>query len=253
MRAFHGEIFILTFLSFLVGTTNCVQSQNFNSKVEAIINSNDIKADILELTGTAKNLTEENFSLRYELSVIKSNPENNNSSRNAQSGRFTLEPYETKKLSSSSVSVDSADKTIILLLIYDEDDNVIGTDRRVYDSAGEKEAGDKASYEKPNEGIELTGMVTENTKTKPGKDFYDFFYQKYSLSPHKGNKIIEIDEMISFGRTTRIIVKIDDRTIYQFFARPKLDYLQEQADVALRQVNRYFEYLKNRNEIITQY
>ncbi|MDT0689562.1 curli-like amyloid fiber formation chaperone CsgH [Salegentibacter sp. F188] len=230
-----------------------LSGQNFNSEVEAVINTNDSKNDILEIVGTATNKTEGNFSLRYELSVITSNDGNNNSSKNSQSGRFTLEPFETKNLSHASVSVDPDNRTIILLLIYDEDDKVIGTDRKVYDATEQEKVEEKMSYEKPNEGIELTGMVTEKTKTKPGKDFYDFFYQKYNLSPAKGNKIIEIDEMISFGRTTRIMVKIDDRVIYQFFARPKLDYLKDQADQALAQVNRYFEYLKNRNESVTQY
>ncbi|MDT0646769.1 CsgE family curli-type amyloid fiber assembly protein [Zunongwangia sp. F260] len=238
---------ILLFFSLLVS------SQNFNSEVEAAIKTNDAKDDILEIIGTATNKTEGNFSLRYELSVITSSGNSNNSSKNSQSGRFILEPFETKNLSQTSVSVDPSGKTIILLLIYDEDDKLLGTDRRVYGSSEEKKAEERKSYQKPNEGIELTGMVTEKTKTKPGKDFYDFFYQKYSLSPNQGNKIIEIDEMISFGRTTRIMVKIDNKLVYQFFARPKLDYLKDQADQALKQVNRHFEYLKNRNESLTRY
>ncbi|GHA28093.1 hypothetical protein GCM10007103_07020 [Salinimicrobium marinum] len=230
-----------------------VDAQNFNSEIEAVINTNDTKDDILEIVGTATNKTESNYSLRYELSVITSSGNNSNSSKNSQSGRFTLEPFETKNLSRTSVSVNPNIRTIILLLIYDEDDNIIGTDRKLYDQDEQEKVEAEMSFKKDNEGIQLLGMVTENTKTKPGKDFYDFFYQKYSLSPNQGNKIIQIDEMISFGRTTRIMVKVEDRIVYQFFARPKLDFLQEQADEALKQVNRYFEYLKNRNENITRY
>lgn len=230
-------------------TNYTVYSQNFNSEVVAGITINDSKNDILDIIGTAKNITETNFSLRFELSVITSNKENNNSSKNSQSGRFTLEPFETKNLSKISVSIDPQIRTVILLVIFNEDDLVVGTDRLVYDSADEAKTEEKISYQKPNEGIVLKGMVTDRTKTKPGKDFYDLFYQKYSMSPSQGNKIIEIDEMISFGRTTRIMVKIDNRIIYEFFARPKLDFLKQQADVALKQVNRYFEYLKNRNEL----
>ncbi|MCF4102049.1 curli production assembly/transport protein CsgE [Gillisia sp. M10.2A] len=229
-------------------------SQNFNSKVEAIITASNVNDGILELISSAKNLTEANYSLRYEFSVITYD-ENNNSSKNAQSGRFTLEPFEVKSLSTTSVSIGSGQKTIILLVIYNQDDEVIGTAREVYNDkeAESKPAEEKLSYQRPNEGIELTGMVTENTKTKPGKDFYGFFYQKYSLSPEQGNKIISIDEVISFGRTTKIMVKVEDKIVFQFYARPKLDYLEEKADQALRQVNRYFEYLKNRSESINHY
>ena len=251
MKCFKEKnISLLLILCAVLFCTNfTLHSQNINSKVVAGITINDSKNDMLDIIGTAKNITETSFSLRYELSVITSNEENNNSSKNSQSGRFTLEPFETKNLSQTSVSINPQVRTVILLVIFDKDNIVVGTDRLVYDSSDEEKAEENISYQKPNEGIILTGMVTDRSKTKPGKDFYDFFYQKYSMSPSQGNKIIEIDEMISFGRTTRIMVKIDNRIIYQFFARPKLDFLKKQADVALKQVSRYFEYLKNRNEL----
>lgn len=228
-------------------------SQNLNSEIKAVINVNDTKADLLELTATATNITEANHSIRYEFSVITSDAGQNNTSKNKQEGRFALAPFETKNLSEISVGIDPENRTIILLTLYNDDNKVIGIDRKVYDLAEQEKAEQQISYQRKNEGIELIGMVTENTKTKPGRDFYDFFYQKYSLSPNQGNKIIEIDEMISFGRTTRVAVKVEDRIVFQFFARPKLDYLKEKADEALRQVTRYFEYLNNRNESIIKY
>lgn len=234
-----------------------VYTQNFNSKVEAIINTNDQKDDVLEVTGTALNKTEANLGLRYELSVITSNPSttNGNSSKSSQSGFFTLNPFENKELSITSVGINSAMRTIILLLIYNEDEEIMGTARKVYESKENsiKMAEKNLSYKKKNEGIQLYGMVTEDTKTKPGKDFYDYFYQKYQLSQNPENKIIHIDEMISFGRTTKIIVKIDNTVIFQFYSRPKLEYLKKMAEAALQNVNRYFQNLKQQKQQITQY
>ena len=220
--------------------------------VEASIKINDDNNGCLEILGVAKNLTEATYSLHYELSVITSSG-NNNSSKNSQTGRFALEPFETRELSSTTVSINPEQRTIILLMIYNDDDEVMGTDRIVYDEKSEENKEARLSYENRNEGIELSSIVIQRTKTKPGKDFYDFFYQQYSLNPVEGNKMIKIEEMISFGRTTKIMVKVDDRVIYEFFARPKLDYLKEQATTALKQVNRYMEYLKNRSEKISQY
>lgn len=250
LRADTKYLFFLLMAAVLL--VEGLHAQNFNSEVEAVISTNDAKEDILEIEGIATNKTEGNFSLRYELSVITSN-ENNNSSKNSQSGRFTLEPFETRKLSQTAVSIQPENRTIILLLIYNEDDELMGTARKVYDSNEQELAEENMSYQNKNEGIKLMGMVTERTKTKPGKDFYDFFYQKYSASPNQGDKIIHIDEMISFGRTTRILVKVEDRTVFQFFAQPKVDFLKQKAEEALREVNRYFEYLKNRNEAQIQY
>lgn len=240
----------LLVLIFLISVS--AEAQNFNSEVEASIKTNDNKDNLLEITGIAKNLTEATYSLHYELSVITSSGDNN-SSKNSQTGRFTLEPFETRELSSTTVSINPQQRSIILLIIYNEDDEVMGTSRIVFEEKTEEKEENQFSYEKRNEGIELTSMVIQRTKTKPGKDFYDFFYQQYSLNPVEGNKMIEIEEMISFGRTTKIMVKVDDKVIYEFFARPKLDYLKEQAVTALQQVNRYMEYLKNRSEKISQY
>ena len=250
-RPLHSPLILILLGAFLASGEN-LMSQNFNSKVEALIQINDEKDDLLEVVGTAINKTEGNYSLRYELSVITSN-ENSNTSKNSQSGRFTLEAFETKSLSRTSVSINPDHRTIILLLIYNEEDELLGTNRLVYDSEATEKAAESLSFEKPNEGIEITGMVTEDTKTKPGKDFYSFFYQRYNLSQIEGNRIVEIEELINFGRTTRILVKVEDRIVFQFLAKPNLDYLKEMADEALKQVNRYFEYLKNRNESHIRY
>ncbi len=242
---------VLIFSILLLGTVRpSAYAQNFNTEVEAIIKI-DNSNDIVEIISSARNMKDANFSLRYELSVISSDS-NNNSSKNSQSGRFTLEPFEIKSVSKTSVSFNPTSKTIILLLIYNEEDKLLGTDRVVLGEQDRKEE-KKMSYKSDNEGISLTGFVTENTKTKPGKDFYDFFYQLYNLNPEKTNKIIKIDEMISFGRTTKITVKVDDTTIHQFFARPKLDYLKMQAENAIKNLNRYLQYLKNRDDQITRY
>lgn len=228
-------------------------AQNFNSVVKADIVVNDLKDDLLEVTGTAQNLTGASYSLRYELSVITSDPGSDNHARNSQSGRFTLGPHDTNNLSRTTVSVHPDKRTIILLLIYNLDDELMGTSRRVYDKEEERKALEELSFEKHNEGIQLIGMVTERTKTKPGKDFYDIFYQKYHLSPTQGNRIVKIDEIISFGRTTRISIAVEEQVVYQFIAQPKRDYLIAHADEALRRVQRYFQYLENRNESDIKY
>ncbi len=244
---------IFNLILFLIGFN--AFSQNFNSQVEAIINTGENTNEVTELIASAKNLTETNFSLKYEFSVI-STSSTNNSSKSVQSGRFTLEPFQSKNLATTTIGISPSQNKVVLLIIYNDEDEVMGTKRLVFD---DKETSDlkkeeaNVSYKRKNEGLNLKGMVTESTKTKPGKDFYDFFSQKYRLSSSQGDQIIHIDEMISFGRTTKIIVKIEDKIIFQFFARPKLDYLEEKADEALRQVNRYFEYIKNRDMSINQY
>jgi hypothetical protein len=245
----HKTIRYLKTLILSLLFVHTLTAQNFNTEVEPSININENVQDLIEIVGTAKNLTNTNYTLKYKLSVIQ-NDINKNSSKNSQSGFFTLKPYETKNLSNTIVNQNSS--LIVLLIIYNENDEIISTSRKELNGDKNKEK-IKVSYKKMNEGIILKGLVTENTKTKSGKDFYDYFYQNYSLSGNQTSKIIIIDEIISYGRTTRLVVKVNDEIIYQFFAKPKLEYLKEQAEIAFRELNRYLQYLENRNEYTTQY
>lgn len=215
-------------------------SQNFNKEVEPGIKQEySEETNYNRLTASAKNLTDGVYSLRYEWKLIYQDT----SANRYLEGRFTLKAYEFKDIEEISLPTIQEGITV-LLLFYDQNDELISTFRKVINNQQEE----IYSYTRKNEGIKLTGFVTEDTKTKAGKDFYDFFYQKYNLMPEKSDEIIAVSEKINFGRTTRIVVMVKDQEIYQFFAQPKLDYLRDQADKAIIQLNKYLQYLKNRNE-----
>lgn len=230
--------------------------QIYNSEVEAKINlsSND---GFLEIIGTAKNKTEVNQSLRYELSTIKSSG-SGNSSKNAQNGRFTLEPNEVKELSRTSVNTEEGSNIIILLLVYDLDDNLIGKDRFVIDEGkeGQKEEdikGYNQSNEQSEDGIVLRGIVTDETKTKAGKDFFRYFYSAYSTNNVNADKIVTVNEEFGMGRSTRIEVRVENELVFQFFAQTKDDYLRSMSNVALGRVVRYLQQQEKNTASIFKY
>ncbi|RRJ93021.1 curli-like amyloid fiber formation chaperone CsgH [Flavobacterium macacae] len=101
-----------------------------NKEVKAKIEIEEIEGNI-KITGTAENLTDIIQSMTYKLSVIKKNKKSNNQSNNAQEGLFTLEPSETKKLSTTQVNLGKEDEVIILLLFYNEAKELVGKDRIV--------------------------------------------------------------------------------------------------------------------------
>ena len=236
---------LLFFLSIYSGF-----SQNFNKEVEPIINIQEKANDFYSITASAKNLTETALSLYYELSIIKRGA---NNSTNQQSNFFSLQASEVKNLASTSINFNDSTEIVVLLIFKDDNEKIISTNRKLIKSKDNESSKKTLSYQKKNEGIKLTGFVTENTKTKSGKDFYDFFYQQYILSELESERMISVEEIISFGATTRLSVQVEDRVVYQFFARPKLDYLRENADNAINEVSRYLQYLENRNEYTNQY
>jgi|TARA_R100000479_G_scaffold33554_4_gene14291 hypothetical protein len=245
-------------------------AQIYNTDVEANIETEN-NNEFIKITGTALNKSEINQSFRYILSVIKTNPGNTNRSKSDQTGRNVLKSGEKAELSSTTINSDNRDRIIILLLIYDNDDSLIGKDRIVFNGGKLVETDNEDYIESENttedslkdeeedvdsgmkDGIELKGIVVEDTKTKPGRDFYTMFYSAYNTSNINGKKIVTIREVLALGRNTKIEVKVGDEVVLDFFVRPKNEYLKAMRDVALRKVFSYFQKLKREKEIIKHY
>ena len=261
MSNLKKKIFFFTFL-FL---TFIGSAQIYNTQIEAEI-SLVSNGEFFEITGFATNKTVSSASLHYVLSVIKSNSNTSNLNKNEQKGRFVLEPGQKIPLSKVTVNSSSQDRVIILLLIYDVDDNILGKDRIVLndyeaDAEGENSIAVKEAIIKKNkltvdakhggdDGVFLKGIVVENTKTKPGRDFFKAYSQKYNNNNILGEKIITIDEVIALGSNTRIQLKVENDVIFQFFVNPRADYIQDMVDIAIKRTSNYFDQLRrNRNSV----
>jgi hypothetical protein len=232
---------------FLLLFTSASYSQISNKEVRAKIHMEEIEGNI-KITGTAENLTDIVQSLSYKLSVIKKNKKSNNQSNNAQEGLFNLEPSETKNLSTTQVNLTKDDEVIVLLLFYDSDKKLVGKDRIVI---GDEKKKDEAMI--PVDGFELSGIISDDTKTKVGKDFYDFYYYVYNDKKINSKKIVTVSEELSFARNTKIIISIDNNVIYEFLARPDEEFLTLVADDSVNATYVYLKNLEKQSQYITQY
>ncbi|WP_459211142.1 CsgE family curli-type amyloid fiber assembly protein [Aquimarina rhabdastrellae] len=204
--------------------------------------------DSYTIISTATNTTEVYKSLKYSLLIVQTAKNTGEVTKTNQEERFTLEANETKELGITTVDKEEKDKIVIVLLIYEEDE-IIGKDRIAINEKKEK----PKQEEEQNDGIELKGIVIEETKTKPGRDFYEAFYNAYTFSNINGNKIVGVYETLSFGRSTIIQVKIEDVLIQEFIGKPDQEYLTQMANVTLRKVYKYFKDLKKQEKHIKQY
>lgn len=240
-------IFKLAFILFFANMQT-ISSQTVYKEVKAKIEVEEIE-NILSITGTAENLKAVYKNISFKLSVFKKNKLNDNKSSNMQDGRMTLEPINKVILSKTQINRGKDDQIIVLLLIYDEDNMIIGKDRIVFGQEEEP----KVSVLKPNDGLEMIGIVSNETKTKLGNDFYDFFYSEFSKLKINSNKIIYVQEELTFGRTTKIIVNIDGEIIEEFIARPEEDFLKYMSQTASSKVFKYFKNIEKQNKSIMQY
>ena len=255
------NIWLLNVIFFLLSAVPAT-AQIYNTQVEAkiILKSN---SEFIQVTGSAYNKTGFSQSLRYVLSVIKNPKGTSNSSKNDQSGRFVLTAGEQKNLSQTTINLDDSDRIIILLLVYDTEDKLLGKDRIVLNDDkgdkkiilpnGSKDDSDLDRAYASSDGVELRGFVLEETKTRPGREFFTKFATAYRNSQINGAKIVTIREVLALANNTQIEVKVDDVVIMQFFVRPQNDYMDAMGQEAMRRVRDYFRALEEDKIVVKQY
>ncbi len=205
-------------------------AQNQQTIVTSKIESETMEG-LLKLKATATNNSENHQELNYLFISIKKSA-SGNLSNNKQSGKFTLQPEETKKLSEIAVNIQNKDALKVFLYIRNEEtQSLISKDSLIINASDFTK---KNLQARENNLFELKGLTIDETKTKVGKDFYDAFYLNYSQIPEKFSTAITINELPTTGRGSQINIIIEDKTIYSFVSNPNEDYLVEQAKYSLK-------------------
>jgi hypothetical protein len=223
-------------------------SQAVYKEVKAKIEVEKIE-NMLSVRGTVENLKSEYKSISYKLTVFKKNKYNSNSSKNAQDGRIILDPQQKVILSKTQINEGKDDQIILLLIIYDENNVIIGKDRIEMGVDDESKVGEV----KPNDGLEMMNIVSNDTKTKLGNDFYELFYKEFSKLKIKTNKIVSVQEEMTFGRTTKIMVSVDGELINEFISKPDEDFMKYMAEMVSDNVFKYFKNIEKQNKSIMRY
>lgn len=199
-----------------------------------------IEKDVVEKQLKIKALVTNNAStyqeLNYLLISIKKGA-TGNLSNNKQSGKFSINPNESKTLSEMIVNLDKKDALKAFLYIRDEQtQKLIAKDSLEINQDFFKHT---ANVVEKEEAFELSGLTIDETKSKVGRDFYDLFYIQYNQISDKSNSAITITELPTRGTSGQINIQIDDKLIYSFMTNPSEDYLKEQLDYTLRYIKDY--------------
>ena len=229
-------------------------AQQTNTEVIAKIETLTL-ADVLNIQGTVSSRTEIIKSLRYDMFIYRRNPETSNIVKGENSARFVLQPNEKKTLAKINVNKNIKDKVTVVLLVYDEENKLIAKDRQVVLNNDEGSNNNESTQQESTEDeyVGLRGIVTEDTKTKPGRDFYLDFYSNYRLKGINGKEVVKITEQFSFGVNTIMEVSVGNTVVHRFFTQPKRDYIERQSRIAIINVTRYFLNLERQKNYIRQY
>ncbi len=97
--------------------------------------------------------------------------------------------------------------------------------------------------------IEIDGLLIDETKTKNGRDFYDYFYRDWQPPQNAKNYSIFITERPYRLTTTMIEIRINETLVFQSFLQPRSDIVEMLSQQA---VARTALYLQNYEEIVKQ-
>jgi len=241
-------------------------AESVNNDVEAKIHV-DQQSEVITISSTAFNKTEITKSLKYSFTLYDINQKEKRVEEE-QGDRFVLSANNKVNLSSITFKLNKTEKKAAFLFIYDLDNNVVGKDSLVFADypnsliVKQKQLLEKVKAQQHNsqdvnseakDGIELKGIIVEDTKTKPGSDFYRLFYSLYTKNNINGNKVVKIKEVLALGRNTKIEVLVGDDNVFSFFVRPSLDYLTKMNDYAIVRVYKHFKKLENESKLIKRY
>lgn len=230
MKSFN----LLMIFIFIVLLSGLMYGQE-DKKIVAKIESETVEKQ-LKIKGTVTNNTSTYEELNYLLVSIKRGG-NGNLSNNRQSGKFSINPGETKLLSEINVGLENKDALKAFLYIRDEQtQKLISKDSLEINQDFFKK---KISQVEKEEAFELKGLTIDETKTKVGRDFYDMFYIQYSQIPDKSSSSIKISELPTRGTSGQINIEIDDKIVYSFITNPSDDYLKEQLVNTLRYIKEF--------------
>lgn len=230
MKSFYS-LLVFLFLMLLPSSIFGQEDKRIIAKIE-----NETIEKQLKIKAIVTNNTSTYAELNYLLVSIKKG-ENGNLSNNKQSGKFSINPGETKSLSEINVGLENKDALKAFLYIRDEQtQKLISKDSL---EINQNFFNKKIIQVEKEEAFELKGLTIDDTKTKVGRDFYDMFYIQYSQIPDKSTSSIKISELPARGTSGQINIEIDDKVIYSFITNPSEDYLTEQLAYTLRYIKEY--------------
>ncbi|SDE89874.1 Curli assembly protein CsgE [Ulvibacter litoralis] len=224
----------------------------------------DVSAEILvtenteftELRAKASNATEVNQDLRFVFSIFRKENEAAEQTTTKKEGNFSLDSFKSEILSEVTINKIDTAQVIVLFLVYNSEEKLLGKARWSQNEAEkqepivvEKEVFKEVTYD----AAILRGIVTEDTRTKPGRDFYRYFYNDYDDSQINAEETVSVKEFLALGRNTRIEVRIGSTLVSQFYLRPKDDYLRNMSKVTLSNIARYIQNQKNMSQQIERY
>ena len=256
----HKNIVFVVLLLFVIIQNTKAQTEE---TVEATINL-EASSDFVKVSGIVFNPQQFDQRLLGKLTVSFDTDDPEKPYRDIIENRFVILPGEKLRIAETSFPPTTDKEITLFFIVFDANEKIVGKKRIVLNKAEKEVEGGldledkflKELAKTSNKPVEvekegskyLAGLIFEDTRTKPGQDFYREFSSQYLLADIKGPENITIKEFLATGRNTRIDVMAGTKVVWQFFARPQIDYIRQQVQQSLRRINVYFQQLEKQRD-----
>ena len=196
----------------------------------------EVEGEDIVLKAQAQNTTDNEIILSYDFFLTGTDKKNNSVSNN-QDGQAKLDANEGKVLATTRMTIKELEAFEAILQLYYQD-VLMDSDTLVYDakkqrqkqkeknSGFQEDVSEEVDYEGQESGFEFGGLVIDNTRTRAGRDLYDLFYSQWEAPSGAGDYFIKLEEFPGRGRTTRLVVWLDDEKVVESNLQPNYDYLE---------------------------
>ena len=103
------------------------------------------------------------------------------------------------------------------------------------------QAPDSLTADAPAVELEIDGLVVDETRTKPGRDFYGYFYRAFQAPAGVSDYGLTLREEPVRGRISRVAVLVDGVPVFRPLLQPRQDLLERIAEQAAQVVARHLQ------------
>ncbi|NHE58858.1 CsgE family curli-type amyloid fiber assembly protein [Cyclobacterium plantarum] len=97
--------------------------------------------------------------------------------------------------------------------------------------------------------LEIDGLLIDETKTKSGRDFFEFFYRQWEAPQDASNYSIFIKEKPFRLSTTMIEIYINETMVFQSLLQPRNDVVEQ---LVSQSIGSTYMYLARYEEIVRE-
>lgn len=271
---------IISFLFLMLSQSLAVKGQFDIRKIDAKLKV-DNHSGLLTVKGVVENFNNVSVPITYRLKVLKL--EQGNQSNSVQANVQEVDANKLVELSSVSINHSPNDEVYISFLVKHGNSIIKEIEKTIPEGIDKEKfrlSKNKAKRQgnvpsqadllkkhieafqarkqqqkdslKENEyrsyyGEMLNGVVIDETFTRMGKEFYDYFYSTYQIANREASTLLTIKEVFLQNRSiqrSKVIIRDDDVIIFQAILQPRPVYLEAVAEQANQVVNQYLKMVK---------